>query len=643
MKKTILLLLLIVQANYAQLKHNLGKVTVAQLEQKRHPTDTAAAAAIVFKTGLTNFAFAGNKWEISTTIKYKIKIYKKEGLSLADFSIPYYSGSNGSEIVRFSEAYTYNLVDGKIEKTKLKSENQFKEESSANWREKKISFPNVAVGSILEFSYVYLSPYITNFNEFKFQTSYPTDYVEYITYIPEYFAYRTFITGYEKIETVSEDINGLDFSEKKITYSKYDMPAIVKENFVDNINNYTAILKLELASVQYPNRPLENYALDWQGVTKNIYDNEDFGTELNKNGYYNDDLDIILKNTLEQKDKIDSILSFVKTKVKWNEKRGIFCKDGVRKAYKDGIGNVAEINLMLVSMLRYAGVEANPILVSTRENGLSIFPSRTAFDYVICGVENNKNTILLDATNKYSVPNIIPERAINWVGRIIRKDNTSEEVDLSQKIVSNNSYNAIFTIDAKGSIEGKIREQFSHFSAFIFRNNYGGLTQESYVENLEKRRNNIEIKNLELSNMESLEKPVIQNYSFTIENGTEIIGNKLFFSPMLFYATKENPFKQDKRKFPINFVYPFLDKYIVNVTIPEGYEIESLPEQSAVIIQGDQVKLKYLINTTDNKIQIIYRLEINAALISYEYYEDLKAIFNEMIKKENEKIVLKKV
>jgi hypothetical protein len=112
---------------------------------------------------------------------------------------------------------------------------------------------------------------------------------------------------------------------------------------------------------------------------------------------------------------------------------------------------------------------------------------------------------------------------------------------------------------------------------------------------------------------------------------------------MLFYATKENPFKQDKRKFPINFVYPFLDKYIVNVTIPEGYEIESLPEQSAVIIQGDQVKLKYLINTTDNKIQIIYRLEINAALISYEYYEDLKAIFNEMIKKENEKIVLKKV
>lgn len=643
MKKTILFLLVIVQSNFAQIKHSLGKVTVEELEQKRHPIDSTAAAAILFKTGVTNFAYAGNKWEISTTVKYKIKIYKKEGLSLADFAIPYYSGSIGSEIVRFTDAYTYNLVDGKVEKTKLKSENQFREETNANWREKKISFPNVAVGSILEFSYVYLSPYITNLNEFKFQTSYPTDYVEYISYIPSYFAYRTFTTGYEKIETISEDINGIDYKEKKVTYSKNDMPAIVKEKFVDNIDNYTSILKLELASVKYPNREIENYSLDWEGVTKNIYENEDFGTELNKNGYYNDDLDLILKSAKEQKEKIDAIFSFVKTKVKWNEKRGIFCKDGVKKAYKDGVGNVAEINLMLVSMLRYAGIEANPVLVSTRENGLSIFPSRTAFDYVICGVENNNSTILLDATNKHTVANIIPERAINWVGRIIRRNNTSEEIDLTQKVISNNLYNAIFTVNANGSISGKIREQFSHFSAFEFRNKYGGLTKESYIENLEKRRSNIEISDLELSNMDNLENPMVQNYSFIIENGAEIIGNKLIFSPLLFYATKENPFKQENRKFPINFVYPFLDKYIVNITIPDGYEIESIPEQSAAIIEGEQVKLKYLIEKAGNKIQIVYRFEINSALISYDYYDDLKAIFNELIKKENEKIILKKV
>ncbi|MFT6749299.1 MAG: hypothetical protein ACJAQ1_001237 [Flavobacterium sp.] len=645
MKKIILIALSFVfQTNFAQLKHSLGKVTVDQLQEVKHPTDSAAAAAIVFKTGLTKFAYVGNKWEISTIVKYKIKIYKKEGLSLADYSIPYYTSSSGSEIVKFSNAYTYNLVDGAVEKTKVKSENQFKEESSANWMQKKISFPNVKVGSIIEFSYEYLSPYITNFNEFKFQSKYPTDYVEYTTYIPSYFTYRTFITGYEKIETALEDINGIEYGEKKIVYSKFDMPAIVEEDFVDNIDNYTSVLKLELASVQYPNTVTENYSLDWEGVTKKIYEDENFGNEVNKTGYFNDDLDILLKNTLDQKDKINTILGFVKAKVKWNSKHGIYCKDGVRKAYKDGIGNVAEINLMLVAMLRYAGIEANPILLSTRENGLAIFPSRTAFDYVICGVENNKEIILLDATDKNTVPNVIPERAINWVGRMIRKNNTSEEVDLKQQEISNNSYNAIFSINpAAGSISGKIREQFSHFSAYSFRNKYGGINKESYIENLEKRRNNIEINNLEVLNIENLDKPIVQSFDFNIENGAEIIGNKLFFSPMLFYATKENPFKQEKRKFPVNFVYPFLDKYIVNVDIPDGYEIESLPSQSFLTLENNLVRLKYLINTADKKIQISYRLEINSSLISFDYYEDLKAIFNEMIKKENEKIVLKKV
>jgi hypothetical protein len=67
------------------------------------------------------------------------------------------------------------------------------------------------------------------------------------------------------------------------------------------------------------------------------------------------------------------------------------CNEGVKKAYKDKTGNVAEINLMLTAMLRYAGLNANPVLVSTRSNGIAIFPNRTAFNYVIAAVENGSS------------------------------------------------------------------------------------------------------------------------------------------------------------------------------------------------------------------------------------------------------------
>jgi hypothetical protein len=70
------------------------------------------------------------------------------------------------------------------------------------------------------------------------------------------------------------------------------------------------------------------------------------------------------------------------------------------KAYKDKTGNVAEINLMLTAMLRY-GLNANPVLVSTRSNGIAMFPNRTAFNYVIAAVENGGNYTLLDASDIY--------------------------------------------------------------------------------------------------------------------------------------------------------------------------------------------------------------------------------------------------
>jgi hypothetical protein len=63
---------------------------------------------------------------------------------------------------------------------------------------------------------------------------------------------------------------------------------------------------------------------------------------------------------------------YVKANVIWNN-YGYSC-DGVKTAYKKiKLGNVAS-NLMLTAMLRYAGLTANPVLVSTRSNGIALFP-----------------------------------------------------------------------------------------------------------------------------------------------------------------------------------------------------------------------------------------------------------------------------
>jgi transglutaminase-like putative cysteine protease len=339
-------------------------------------------------------------------------------------------------MVSFSDAVTYNLVGGKVEKTKLKSDGEFDQNINKYWGKKKIVMPNVKEGSVIEYEYTIRTPRISELKEWFFQSSIPVNYSEFITYIPEYFVYNPNSKGYifpkvtveknqKSIIINSKERSGfytskttfsqdkIDYTETQTTYLAENLPAMKEEAFVNNIDNYTASVSHELAMTKYPNSLVEMYSTDWESVTKKIHDNDDFGAELNKTGYFEEDITTLIKGLTAQEEKIAAIIDFVKTKVKWNGSYGYSCDEGVKKAYKDKTGNVAEINLMLTAMLRYAEIKANPVLISTRSNGIALFPSRTGFNYVIAAIEINDGLILLDATEKYSVPNILPLRDLN--------------------------------------------------------------------------------------------------------------------------------------------------------------------------------------------------------------------------------------
>ena len=667
MKKHCLILLLILfKANifYSQ-KYELGKVTMEELQEKKHPIDTAAVAAILFNVGEVRFEYYEDSgFNMITVVRTKIKIYKKEGYDFANFSRKYYIGGNSNENLNFYKAVTYNIVDGKIEKTKLKSDGEFDEKINKFWNRKKIALPNVKEGSIIEFEYTLKSPSIGTIDEWQFQTNVPVNYSEFATYVPEYYVYNPISKGHvfpvvnkeDKLKTIvftTKDRNTgttttfsqekLEYKETKTVYSAKDVPALKDEKYVNNIKNYTSSIGHELSVIKYPNQPFKSFSTDWETVTKTIYQNEKFGDELAKTGYFEDDLKIVLKDVSSYTEKIAIIFNFVKSKIKWNEFNSYYCDDGVRKAYKDQSGNSAEINLILTAMLRYAGVEANPVLVSTRSNGISFFPNRTAYNYVIAAVEIDNGLILLDATDKNALPNILPARDLNWMGRIIRKDGSSAEVDLMPKMVSSDVTNMMVTLSNEGVFEGKVREQHFDYNAYSFRNRFSDLTKDAYLEYLEKRNDNCEVIEYEVSGKSDLNQPIIENYSFKSNNLVETIGDKMYFSPLLFFAMSENPFKQDKREYPVDFVYPTQDRFMVNIAIPEGYSIESIPKSISVPMSDNLINAKFLVSGEGNKIQVSYIKEINTSIVSSEYYDELKAIFNELVKKENEKIVLKKI
>jgi len=658
---TVVFVLFLGVTLYAQ-KNELGSVTKEELLQKRHAIDTSAAAAILFKKAKTKFVYNDEKGFSSfTEFSVKIKIFKKEGLEWANYEIPYYIGYEDldDEIVEISKAFSYTLEGTTIEKTKVDGGGKFVNKVNEFWKTMKVTFPNVKVGSIIELKYVLKSQNLSVLPEFKFQYDIPVDNIEYITEIPEYYIYQRILSGKLKLE-MKEEVNygyqdyeikldkakvseSISYKQIVTKYSLKNIKALKEEDYVTNIENYYGKLEQELQLIRYPNQEPKKIVADWESMTKSIYKEESFGKELNKNGYLVSDLNRIIKETDTDQDKIEKIFQYIKTRMSWNEKYGYLTRKGVEQAYRDQTGNIAEINMILTAMLRLAGLNSYPILMSSRENGLVMFPNHSKYNYLLSSVVLKDKTILLDATSKNATTNLLPIRALNWYGRMIKGDGSSSEIELMPSFLSNKITTFMATISPNGTIEGKIREQHYDYKAMDFKEKYGKLMQESYLEMLEKKRNNSELFDYSVSGVDGDNRQITENYSFKNDNSVEVISDKMYFSPLLFFATSTSPFKQENREYPIDFIFPQSNEYKVSINIPEGYVIESLPKPATIALKDNLIILSYSIATTENRIQFSMKFNINTAIMLSERYNELKTLFSDIILKENEKIVLKKV
>lgn len=636
-----IILFLFVEVN-AQ-KYEYGNITVKELEEKLHPRDSSAVAAVLnAECESAILVGSSNYYYTNTDTKMRIKIYKKEGLSWGQHHFFTQKGLN--EKVDIYNAYTYNLVDGKIEKTKLDLKEGFLANNyNEHFGQKVLVMPNIKAGSVIEFNIVRTQDGIITPPRWDFQMSIPVNHSKFVTRIPEKFVFKTFQRGFIFPQISVLRKNGQNNTVEVVTtYTANDLPALKEEVFVNNIKNYTSSISHDFSIINNDYGGIYNYAADWESIVKSIYESDTFRYELDKNGYFKNELDPILEKCKTRDEKLDKIFTFVKSSVKWNNNRGIYCADGVRKAYISKTGNIAEINLMLTAMLRYAGFKANPVLISTRENGISVSPSISAFDCVIAGVEENDKIILLDASEKFSAPNVLPFRDLNWFGRMIRADRTSKEIDLMPGFVSEQMVNMQLNVDSKGGVIGKLKSHFLDHLALDFRVANHLISKDDYLENLENKYN-IEISDYLRDNMEDLTKPVSETYSFKGNKIIEVVEGKIYMSPLLFLSKNQNPFKLENRDFPVDFGYPKKETYAVDLNIPEGYIVESMPQPLRVSTPDGLQSFYYNYEKSDNRIQLIITNTINTAIVSSENYPALKSFFQQMIDKQNEKIVFKKI
>jgi hypothetical protein len=104
----------------------------------------------------------------------------------------------------------------------------------------------------------------------------------------------------------------------------------------------------------------------------------------------------------------------------------------------------------------------------------------------------------------------------------------------------------------------------------------------------------------------------------------------------------KNPFNQENRQMAVYLGYPSLEKYNLNLEIPAGYVVESMPAPVRFSLEDKTISFTMNISNDGNKIQFSSLKEINSSIFAVENYQGLKDIFQKIITSQNQKIVLKK-
>jgi hypothetical protein len=639
---TAFLIFAIISYGYNQ-SYKYGKVSKELLELKECPFEKEAPAMFTISYGQYKSEFMKSEGLLqSFEIKKQIKVFDNMAKSVGSYEYYYYSPEDiesKTKIIK-TKGTIYNLIDGKIEETKLPKENIYDERITDNIKKLTINFPKVSASSVLEFD-ILIQSKIFYYNNWYIQEVFPIAINEFNIIYPDFFNLR-FNTlggiapiGYEeenKTETIFFFNNRFNFDFKDKYFRFENVKSYQEESFCANESDYFAKIENQLISVQIPNQRFEAIATDYNTFTKKKLEYEDLGKILEQKDCIFEDGVII--DTIKL-NKAKEIYKKYQKEIKWNEKKSISCDIKNKKLLKNGVGNIAEINLNYIACLNQNGVKSFPLLLSTRGNGTPhpVYPSPTNFDYIAAISYIDGQYYFSDASSRLPF-GYLPLKAINGNSWLLDKQ-LQQWVQLNNKFSGQKIQQSQITFENKKA-KYHITEINKEYAAFSLLEILDKKGETEMFKNFILDKYNTDTISIISKDDKTLKTDVV--YSENINDETTILLNPFIDPPF-----KKNPFNTKTRIANIDFPYLQSFSYIAFINANDNFDFE-LPKDISFIAANDKLKFTYTssFDKANNKLSITAQLKVLEQTFLSAQYEEIKMFFENVVNKFNEPIVLKK-
>lgn len=631
-----------------------GKPTKEELEMTTYEADPQADAVVLCRLTNVNYTIQPSGYLTDYHEKVRIKVLKPAGERYARVTIPYnilnqdragvnasklslramyfsmgpvnsssFEGAGGSLTENIANTYTsesvedlkataYNMVNGKVVKSRLKNSEVKKEKIDDDTWQVSFTVPDVREGTVIEYEYNIHSELFYRLRDWYAQCEIPVVYACLDMDIPSYLIFNMeehgiqrlvcrCVTGSMSYKLESDPLAApVQISTNHYTCIGRNLKAMPKDIYVWNANDYCAGITAELKSFNLHGTMQTPYVKTWDHVDEILLEDPSLGRQLNNHSPLQKELqDARIPEMADAKERAVAVFQMVQKHTSWDGKYELWPRM-TTETLKQGKGSNADINMLLIQSLKDVGLEAYPVVLRSRDQGLLPynFPSFQKLTTFVVAIKVGSQEVYVDASSVGGYLNVLPALLLVKSARLVAPDKKSRWVDLQRIQKSKTAISIQATLSPDGTIQGTQNSQYEGLAALLFR-------QQKHIQDFVPKATD----------------------SISVTYKTTAADGQVSFCPFPVPPIQENPFIIDSRLMPIEFPCLSSETVAVNITLPEGYELAEKPEQYNLTTPDKALEGHLFTSQTGRQLQVHYTFNVNKVLQDTNNYPAIRQMY----------------
>jgi Domain of Unknown Function with PDB structure (DUF3857)/Transglutaminase-like superfamily len=364
------------------------------------------------------------------------------------------------------------------------------------------------------------------------------------------------------------------------------------------------------------------------------------------------------------KGKIQSVAGFMQREIRYvgiEVGIGGLQPHSAADVFKYRYGDCKDKATLLISMLNAVGVRATYVLVDTHRGFVDpALPSRDG-NHMIAAIEmpsgysdpdlravvtarNGRHYLIFDPTDTYTPIGFIrPELQGSYGVLVAGKESQIIGLPILTPDASTVDRQASFTLDADGTLKGKVTEVRSGDTATHYRYLYNAESEKEQREFMDHRLQHdlasFTLESATAENTHDMSKSVVVNFSLTANRYAKPAGDLLLVRPRVLGSNAER-LNDKPRKYPIDLGATGTWKENIDVALPAGYVVDDLPEPVNVDVGFASYKSE--VKASGDVLHYSREYQVKTLDLAPEKYADVKKLMGAIGSDENNSAVLKK-